>query len=451
MPKAMRYAGWLPPVRDGGCTGWLAFQGASVAAIAGAVTLEMSASTRIRQSLVRALTLDPALLMFTAALLQRETLSRREDPLPRPDRGRYSGTTTLAQMADWWCRRGRELWRQTDWLAAPEGSAAETRLKRLEQVDDYFRLLPRARWIAEADLWFAAAGIPNPLDDSFEVDWSDDLPLVATEPFAKTHLTIASWVREQDNRDVSDDAFAVALKASRRELAHTLAYGLSHEINNPLTNISTRAQALQTRVPPPLVDSAQRIVDQTSRAHAMIADLMFYANPPPIQPSEFDLIARIEMVMESSAELAQRVGIELRCANVDRKSRMIVRADAEMIGEAIAALVRNSIEAIGTDGHVRVEVVCDESSVRISVADSGPGISADAAAMATSPYYSGREAGRGLGLGLCRAERIAGLHGGSLQLSPALAGCVATIVLPVDSQRDVDRVSRDAWVPLSRF
>ncbi len=426
MPEAMRYAGWLPPVQDGGSTGWLAFKGTSVAAISGAIVLEMSASTRIRNSLCRALAVDPALLMFTTASLRRDSSD-------------CSGTTTPAQLADWWCRRGRELWRDTDWLAAPAGSVAETQFTRFEQLDDYFRLLPRPRWIGEADLWFAAAGIANPLADPFEVDWSsDDPPPAATEPFAETHLTIASWIRGQDNRDVSGETFAAALSASKRDLAHTLAYGLSHEINNPLANISTRAQALQTRVPAPLVDSVQRIVDQTSRAHAMIADLMFYANPPAVRPSEFDLIARIELVMESLAELAERLGIEIRLAGADLHTPVIVTADADMIGEAIAALMRNSIEAIGTDGHIRMEVACDESHVQISVADSGPGLSADAAAMATSPYYSGREAGRGLGLGLCRADRIAGLHGGSLQLTPALAGCVATIVLPVAGEPPIE-------------
>jgi signal transduction histidine kinase len=109
----------------------------------------------------------------------------------------------------------------------------------------------------------------------------------------------------------------------------------------------------------------------------------------------------------------------------------VLNADEEMIGELIAVLVKNSIEAIGCDGRIEVDVTHTESQMEVRVADSGPGITVEQAAMAMDPYYSGREAGRGLGLGLCRADRIARLHGGELSLAPALAGCVATLRLPV--------------------
>ncbi|TWU19281.1 sensor histidine kinase [Allorhodopirellula heiligendammensis] len=417
MPATTRYSGWLPPIRDGGSTGWLAFKTTSFAAINGAVACEPAVSAG--DSLRRSLANDPALFMFTLAAASCDGVC-------------CAGSTTLTQLGDWWCRHGRSLWRDTDWLAAPMGAAATDQLSRLAELDDYFQLLPRGRWISEADLWFTAIGIRNPLADSVELDGdSGEDSRFAVEEFADAHLAIASQIRSDDNQHVRNEMFAVAVETAKRELAHSLAYGLSHEINNPLANISTRAQALQTRVTAELSDSVQRIVDQTSRAHAMIADLMFYANPTPIQPSEFDLRERVELVISSLAEIAERLGVDIQLAGAVDGAPMSVTGDAEMIGEAIAALVRNSIEAIGIDGTIRIDVTQDRAQVQISVADSGPGISANAAKMAMSPYYSGREAGRGLGLGLCRADRIVRLHGGSLQLTPALAGCVATIVIPL--------------------
>lgn len=418
MPEQSRYAGWLPPISVDTRTGWLAFKAESVAAVFGAIALQNSSSARIHNALCHAFAADPALLLFTVASQRK---SRGE-----------STAITLANLAQWWCRDGRAAWHEADWLAAPVGSAAQAQLTKFSQVDDYFRLLPHSRWLDEADVWFAAAGIANPIAQSVQLDWSSEPQhMNSIAPFPDMHLTISAWIRDQENRDVVAATFQDSVAANKRDLAHALAYGLSHEINNPLANISTRAQALRTRVPAPMVDSVQRIVDQTSRAHAMIADLMFYANPPAIEPSEFDLSDRIALVIESFAETAARLGIEIHAADTGDGAPVMVTADAEMIGEAVAALVRNSIEAIGTDGHIRIDVKRDEPWVRIVVSDSGPGISADAARMATSPYYSGREAGRGLGLGLCRADRIAEMHGGMLQLTPSLAGCVATITLPL--------------------
>lgn len=421
MPDPSRYAGWLPPISVDARTGWLPFKTESIAAVCSVVGLQQSASPRVRDSLCDAFAADPALLLFTVVSL-------------RESGGVPAGVTiTVADLTQWWCHFGRAAWLGADWLAAPEGAAAESQLAKFKQLDDYFRLLPRSRWLDEADVWFSAAGVANPIAESVHLDWSSDaLSLGSIAPFPDVHLTISAWIRDLGNREISAATFQDSVEANKRELAHTLAYGLSHEINNPLANIATRAQALRARVPAPLVDSVQRIVEQTSRAHAMIADLMFYANPPAMEPVAFDLSARMKLVIELLGETATRLGIEIRLTNEPAGTPMILTADEEMIGEAVAALVRNSIEAIGADGQIRVDVSRDESRVRIAVSDSGPGISVDAAKMAASPYYSGREAGRGLGLGLCRADRIAELHGGSLTLTPALAGCVATIVLPLN-------------------
>lgn len=104
--------------------------------------------------------------------------------------------------------------------------------------------------------------------------------------------------------------------------------------------------------------------------------------------------------------------------------------DPLMIGEAIGALIRNAIEAISDGGRIGILVHETESALFIEVADSGPGLSEQARKNAFDPYFSGREAGRGLGLGLCRVARIAELHGGTAEITGSIVGCIARITLP---------------------
>ncbi|OYP30344.1 sensor histidine kinase [Rhodopirellula sp. MGV] len=225
--------------------------------------------------------------------------------------------------------------------------------------------------------------------------------------------------------------------AEHRKLsaAKQLAYGLSHEINNPLANISARAQSLaHDEADSRRRESLEQIVRQVFRAHEMIAGLMFYANPtePDVEPFQLAEVVReaFDEFQSLAEEQGSRLLIELPGEPVSPPEQNRWSGDRMMILEAIRVLVRNALEAVGHDGTIVLSLQSEPDRWEIHVADSGPGLSTEASKHAFDPYYSGREAGRGLGLGLCRAYRIAELHGAAISLSGGLAGCVATITLP---------------------
>src|SRR5436190_8548655 len=118
------------------------------------------------------------------------------------------------------------------------------------------------------------------------------------------------------------------------------AYGASHEINNRLANISMRAQALLASE----TDSKKRellfaIYRQAMRAHAMIADVMTYANPPKPKMAEVDLVslARTAIGEAEEAARAQNTKLTLRTA----QGPVIVSADANQVLLAMRALIDN--------------------------------------------------------------------------------------------------------------
>ena len=73
--------------------------------------------------------------------------------------------------------------------------------------------------------------------------------------------------------------------------------------------------------------------------------------------------------------------------------------------------------------------------VCITIADDGPGIAPEIRQHLFDPYFSGREAGRGLGLGLCKAWRVIDEHGGLIQVdSDAASGATFRVWLPMRPQ-----------------
>lgn len=368
-----------------------------------------------------------------------------------------------------------------------------------------FLRMPLHRWLAAADQWLelAASSAPAPpkwggqsLDQLFALVLTDDQRRAPSGSsslpwsYRPAALELAQLASQLHQAADLQQRFTSRLEAAKRAALKQLAYGLSHEINNPLANISTRAQTLMrwdnahaeqpptphtphqtapTRQSPATTQTTtttraaetrraaethqvaaaaerqrtlQRIVDQAMRAHEMTADLMFYAHPPSPRTSVFDLWSAVRSIAGQAAPLAAERAIELSLP--EQPPAVPIRADRAMVGEAIRSLLRNAIEAIGIDGKVHFSVLIDplgaapspgDTAARgaavLTIADSGPGLSAAAAVHAFDPYYSGREAGRGLGVGLCRAEAIARIHGGHVQLTSGPAGCVAQLGLPL--------------------
>jgi signal transduction histidine kinase len=224
--------------------------------------------------------------------------------------------------------------------------------------------------------------------------------------------------------------FAGAVERAKLAALKEFAYGASHEINNPLANISTRAQALLAEEQhPERRKKLATIVAQALRAHEMISDLMLFAKPPPLTRSRFraaDLIATI--VSECQAE-AKEQSTDL-CSRIEPPDLML-DGDATQLSVALKALLRNALEALDEGGRIEIEVTTDAAHTTLAVTDNGPGIDAQVREHLFDPFYSGREAGRGLGFGLPKCWRIAELHGGRIEVdSEPGEGTTFKIVVP---------------------
>jgi signal transduction histidine kinase len=230
-------------------------------------------------------------------------------------------------------------------------------------------------------------------------------------------------------------SFEERLEQEKLEALKELAYGAGHEINNPLANIAARAQTLlEDERDPERRRKLVAIHRQAMRAHEMIADLMLFARPPQLEVAEFDLVRAVETVVDELSELAAERGTELRVQAT--KPSLEINGDETQLSVAVAAVVKNSIEAVASNGHVEVAVrrsaQDSEAGAEVVVRDDGPGISAELRRHLFDPFFSGREAGRGLGFGLSKCWRIVTQHGGSVVVnSVGGAGAEFTIWLPI--------------------
>ena len=211
------------------------------------------------------------------------------------------------------------------------------------------------------------------------------------------------------------------------------AYGASHEINNPLANITARAQSLLRDES----DEMRRrklsaIYDQAMRAHEMIADLMQFARPPALELGPCDLVSLARQVVTELQKQAEerKISLTLQTDN----DQAFVTGDKTQLAVAVRAVVVNALEAVGQSGDVEVQLELDQGpEVQIVVRDNGPGLTDELRRHMFDPFFSGREAGRGLGFGLSKCWRIVSEHGGNITVAPNLrSGTAITLVLPAN-------------------
>ncbi|MFM8802496.1 MAG: sensor histidine kinase [Planctomycetia bacterium] len=242
--------------------------------------------------------------------------------------------------------------------------------------------------------------------------------------------------------------FQQAVAEARLEAMRELAYGAGHEINNPLANIATRAQALLLEESDP--ERRRRlstIVDQSFRARDMIGGLMLFARPPKPRPEPIDVGAIVTAVIEATRPQAAMRTVRLEYSPLP--SPVSVHVDRVQIEEAVRVVVINAIESVALGGRVVLEAIRrspdDGGWCEINVVDDGRGMSVDAARRAFDPFFSGREAGRGAGLGLSKAWRLVELNGGRVLLdSRPGRGTRVSLLLPEASATVVQAVSADA-------
>ena len=252
------------------------------------------------------------------------------------------------------------------------------------------------------------------------------------------------------------DAFNRMLKeldARRRRLLQseklaslgTLAAGVAHELNNPLSNISSSCQLLQEELgsanSAQLRTWLQQIDSETERARRIVLALLEYGHQreldlKPVRVAE--VIERTRMLYGSTLRgHAARLHTEV-------PGDLMVTGDAQRLQQVFINLVRNALDAGGNGVHIRITATCcadprqslptgaevlgdpdcqlSESRrfAEITVEDDGPGIAPEVLPHIFDPFFTTREPGRGMGLGLYIIQEIVREH----------AGCIAVASTP---------------------
>jgi signal transduction histidine kinase len=237
-----------------------------------------------------------------------------------------------------------------------------------------------------------------------------------------------------------------------------LASGVAHELNNPLSNISTSCQLLMEEIHE--ADSEQlntwlkQIDSETERGRNIVRSLLDFGSQRNINMQQqrlLDIINDTEVIInkmlrQHSTRLSINVSADLRIF-VDKQrfqqlfinliQNAISASDTGIEVHISAALCQRSGSLVPDGAEVAGNLKCikdkENKYVEILVTDNGPGIPAENLSKVFNPFYTTSEPGHGAGLGLYIVQEIVNEHGGCVAISSeAGKGTQVIVLLPAE-------------------
>ncbi|MDO9565200.1 MAG: ATP-binding protein [Candidatus Desulfaltia sp.] len=206
--------------------------------------------------------------------------------------------------------------------------------------------------------------------------------------------------------------------------------GVSHEIRNPLGIIRSSADLLKKKMNhfDPSSTIPDIILEESDRLNNIITDFLNFAKPkmPNLTP------CRVEEVLDRNITfLASQIEKQGYIINKHYDSNLPeIMADSAMLYQAFLNILINSMQAMRGGGKIDIQLTSKDNSVTITFEDEGEGVPKDVMEKIWEPFFTTKEKGTGLGLGI--VKNIIKMHEGSIRIDnkPAHGACI-TIELPV--------------------
>lgn len=221
----------------------------------------------------------------------------------------------------------------------------------------------------------------------------------------------------------------------QQNTARLLVRGLAHEIKNPLGGLRGAAQLLALELADPeLKEYTQIIIAESDRLQGLMDKLLGPNKPPEFKEiNVHEVLERVRQLVEaeSSGNLSIICDYDPSIPNI--------RADRDLLIQAVLNIVKNAVQAIDGNGKITLKTRIQRNqtlgrqhhklAVKVDVIDNGSGIDPDIIERIFYPMITGRAEGTGLGLSI--AQSLINQHNGLIECHSEPGNTAFSIILPI--------------------
>jgi len=221
-----------------------------------------------------------------------------------------------------------------------------------------------------------------------------------------------------------------------------LSAGVAHEINTPLTGISSYVQMLQKKLTEAnYLQILKKIEDQTDRVSKIVKNLLSFARNPA-DPA----FHRVDL-KDSLEEIISLIDYRLKSLNINLDldlKQVIIYAQKERLQQVFINIILNALDAMPGGGQLSIQTKQQDGQAIIKISDTGLGIKPEHLPRIFDPFFTTKGIGKGTGLGLSISFAIIKEHEGQILVDSQVGqGTTFTIILPVSlAEKDLKQSRR---------
>jgi signal transduction histidine kinase len=219
-------------------------------------------------------------------------------------------------------------------------------------------------------------------------------------------------------------------RIEKMRLLGELASEVAHDFNNALTSVLGNSQLLLLDETDPLRVETLRAIEAAARdSAAMIKRLQEFGRT---QQEPYTEVVDVNGIVRDAVTMTQTLWREPMRANIRLEATLPVRGSVTELRRVLMNLIVNALDAMPDGGVLAIITEDVDDAVRISVSDTGVGMTPEITARVFDPFFTTKAAGMGTGLGLAICHQIVVRHGGtiSVESQPGI-GTTFTIYLPI--------------------